>query len=112
MKMLVMLAVLTSSLTASAIIVNPSNATLTCRDPWVSDTAFSFSTCLLTTTTLPTWIVSADYEEMSVNDKVDFLRAEADNFLLGVDGDYLLLKGLAKENNVSPKTLALRLVQD
>jgi hypothetical protein len=62
-------------------------------------------------TSLPTLLMGADVSEMSKEDKNDFARAEAQNFLDGVPGDYLILNLIAKNLNTSLDVAALELLK-
>jgi len=64
--------------------------------------------CLLSATILPTYLIAND---MSQADASEFLRAEAQNFVDGVDGDYLLLKATAKAMNKSVDAVATDLLK-
>jgi len=55
----------------------------------------------LLTTSIPTLIVAADLNEMNSSDKMELIKAEAQNFLAGIDGEYPLLNATAKAMNQS-----------
>jgi len=64
--------------------------------------------CLISVTLLPTYLVAND---MNQADASEFLRAEAQNFVDGIDGDYLLLKATAKAMNKSVDAVATDLLK-
>jgi len=66
---------------------------------------------LMTMTSLPTLLVGADLNEMSQADVSEFIKADAQNYLAGVDGEYLLLKATAKSMNVSIEEVAQDLLK-
>ncbi len=57
-------------------------------------------------TSLPTLLVGADFSEMAQSDRQEYVVAEAQNFVAGVQGEYLLLNLAARELNVSVEDLA------
>ena len=62
---------------------------------------------LSSSTSLPTLLAGADFSEMSQADRQEYVAAEAQNFVEGVQGEYLLLKLAARELNVSVEELAV-----
>jgi hypothetical protein len=74
---------------------------------WIRDAFF----CALTlTTSLPTSIVAADVKEMSEVEKESFLKAEAANYLDGVEGEYVILRVAAESMKLTMEEVALNIV--
>jgi len=103
-KFLVMSLVLSSiyATSAHASILRGGSGNLNCYDMFG---------CALTLTSFPTLLVATDIAEMSQADAKDFLQAEAQNYLDGIDGDYLVLKATAQKMNKSVEAVAQDLLK-
>jgi hypothetical protein len=62
------------------------------------------------TISLPTVIIGSDVKEMSEVEKESFLKAEADNYLAGVEGEYVILKITAKSMNSTIEEVAQKIM--
>lgn len=114
MKSLLMLSVLATSLFASsanALLIGTAEGRSDCM-PGHSNYAACVSVFLVSSSTsLPTLIAGADFKEMSQEDRQDYIIAEAQNYVDGIPGEYLLLNISAKELNVSVEDLALEIAE-
>lgn len=77
------------------------------RDCFSDTSAGKTEFCVtLTTASLPTMILGADVKEINQAEFADLLKAEAQNFVDGIDGDYLLLKKAAQTAGLSLEEVA------
>jgi hypothetical protein len=107
--------VLALTLVLSSLYVSSANALVTgsltpCSKEY-NDSERAITCTLFITTSLPSLLVGADLKEMNQAEASAFIKAEAQNYLDGVDGDYLLLKMTAKSMNESVDVVAKDLLK-
>lgn len=107
MKSLMLMALLVtlgSATSAHALIIDDKEYSSACNGSSGERDALG---CLFgITTSLPTLIVAADVNEMNEVEVRDFARAEAQNYVDGVEGEYLLLKKTASAMDLSVDQVA------
>jgi len=115
MKKIFALTLVLSSLYVSSANALVTGASTPCSkeylDNGVNDSNRAISCTLFITTSLPTLLVGADLNEMNQAEASAFVKAEAQNYLDGVDGDYLLLKATAMSMNQSVEEVAQDLLK-